>query len=154
MIKRLLIVNLPFQCLIVRCGFLVAHRAAPLTNPCSSMLSWVVVRPQIQNLTTTRQDYRPHHWSPCLQQMELDQSGYSCICDVKQSAKISSQIVKDVIDTTIWLMAAQTEEVLSPELLKIYRRAEINLAGPAEHGQPTPSVLSQDVAVAHLIRTI
>ena len=46
----------------------------PLPDPCS-MVSWVLVRPQIRNLTTPWPDHRPDHGSPRWQLKELDQVG-------------------------------------------------------------------------------
>ena len=51
--------------------------AVPLTDPWSSMISWMVVRPQMRNPTKMWREYRPHHRSSPLQQMELYQCGNS-----------------------------------------------------------------------------
>ena len=44
------------------------------TDPWPSMVSWMVVLPQIRNPTKTWQDNRPLHWSPRQQQIKLNQS--------------------------------------------------------------------------------
>ena len=41
------------------------------------MISWMFVRPQMQNPTKISEDHRPHHRSSPLQQMELYQCGNS-----------------------------------------------------------------------------